>query len=257
MKIINSDFYFSSFHELYSKYPKLKDTLKNLKLEKELSFNFNRINDNCLGFIYKNALDSEEYKKFNLLKNTDLECFKKPNNFIFIDNKLYGYTINSYECSNLYNLSYHYSIKSIIKNLDEIDIDIENLSDNNILLLFINPEHILYNSYTKNIEFLHIQEFEIREDLKKDDILLMNYLLVHTVLLYSLFGRNIMDNLNNKKDIIYYFRNKILNEELEGEYSTKYFFDKVHATFEEVINDEVNTLGEFRSLAKTLKIKDE
>lgn len=211
-----------------------------------------KYNQNELLKIFYNNRDYEK-EKYKLYCDLNLSNFATPKKLVYISGKLYGYIMDKKEGIMLDFIDNSTKIRDIFKNLDMIDENINQLSYNNLMLVDLHEQNILYDSNNQIVNIIDMDDYFFNNILTSIyEVLYINYKFFYRSFLNILISENnnCQLDISNKK---YKELCNIIEQELDKEnFNSSYIFNLLIDEYENMVNKEVITLNDFRDSSKKL-----
>lgn len=167
--------------------------------------------------IFHFSLSSFDEDRLNVLSKVKTNYFAFPINNIYIKNRLKGHTMSLKTGIPFANLSDNILIDKLLEALKKLERDIFILSENNIRILDLHDENIMYDSNKNVISVIDTSEYGyLYKD--KETLRIYNVLSIAYIILNYLSLNYETKNILTIDDIIIEIENKIYN--LEEFYKT-------------------------------------
>ena len=195
---------------------------------KEIEKNYDLIGCGATAQIYKYniytalkifyfSLSSFDEDRFNILSRIKTDYFAFPTDNIYFKDSLKGYTMSLKTGISFANLSDNILIDKLLEALKKLERDLFILSENNIRILDLHDENIMYDSNKNAISIIDTSEYgylyKDKETLRVYNVLSIAYIILNYLLL-----KPDLKNILTIDDVINVIENKIYN--LEEFYKT-------------------------------------
>ena len=190
--------------------------------------------DEVMKIFHYSAFDREERILKYFLKKYNGQCVLKPNKLIYIDNKLYGYTLNYSNGVMLHKINDDVLLNDFINSFKIIEKDIIEISNNQIFMDDLSSGNMLYDDNKKITNIIDYDYYKYM-DINKTNMLRRNKNELLQAILFS-FIKNYKSNRVGE-----YTQNKVFEE-----YSIVDVLYEIKDYIENIKEKEITTIKDIR-----------